>query len=144
MSHKEEVVALAFELRSFVSDLNIALAERFRPLGLTCTQAEALLALEQIQPASLKELAEHLVAESGHPSRLVSRLVTDGLIDRKPSEQDGRAVLLSLTEEGRALARQADEARMPLVENIASHHGTDMGDTVAVLRSLRASLSSAV
>lgn len=140
MSRKEDVLALAFEVRSIVSDLNSALAETFRPLGLTCTQAEALLALSQIEPVTLKELAENLVAESGHPSRLVSRLVADGLIDRAASAHDGRAVLLSLTDRGRSLARRADDARRPLIETISRRHGADLADAVILLRSLRTSL----
>lgn len=36
MSRSDDVVALAFELRSPVSDLDAVLAERFHLLGLTC------------------------------------------------------------------------------------------------------------
>ena len=136
-------MALAFELRSLVLELNAALAQCFHPLGLTCVQAEALLALDTIQPATLRQLAGHLVAESGHPSRLVSRLVERGLIERAPSPDDGRAVLLSLTEQGQDLARRADEARTPLIELVREHHGADLDQAVRLLRSLRASFTSA-
>jgi DNA-binding MarR family transcriptional regulator len=50
--------------------------EAMRPLGLTGAQADALVVIAQASPVSLKELGELLIAESGHPSRLVDRSST--------------------------------------------------------------------
>ena len=100
MSHESgaaAVLAFSFEVKSLVTELNAALATLFRPLGLTCVQAEAIMALDDLSPVTLKQLAAHLVAESGHPSRRVSRLVENGLVARTGPEQDGRAAVLELT-----------------------------------------------
>ncbi|MCO6660028.1 winged helix DNA-binding protein [Cutibacterium avidum] len=64
------------------------------------------MTLGELGPVSLKELAGCLVAESGHPSRLVSRLVDLGYATRSASSDDGRAVILTLTEEGRLSLRR--------------------------------------
>ncbi|AOS61877.1 MarR family winged helix-turn-helix transcriptional regulator [Actinoalloteichus hymeniacidonis] len=135
-SDENAVLRFAFAVRKLTTELNAALATRFRPLGLTCVQAEALMALDALGPVTLKQLAEHLVAESGHPSRLISRLVDDGLVTRAASESDGRAVTLLLTERGRDLAAQARAARAPLVAEFARRHGDRLDATTDLMREL--------
>jgi len=146
MSHNSSeasVLAFSFEVRSLVTDLNGALTTLFRPLGLTCVQAEALMALDQLGPATLKRLGEHLVAESGHPSRLVSKLVADGLVARRASESDGRAVVLELTDRGRDLAVRARAARAPLLAEFSARFGGRLDRTTDVLRDVRSALTGA-
>lgn len=140
MSHTSDqdvVLAFSFELKSLVTELNAALAIRFRPLGLSCVQADAIMALEKLGPVTLKQLAEHLVAESGHPSRLVSRLVAEGLVTRTASSSDGRAVALELTEHGRDLAARARTAREPLLAQFAKGYGSRLDATADLFRELR-------
>jgi DNA-binding MarR family transcriptional regulator len=85
--------------------------DAMRPLGLTAAQADALSVIAQAGAISLKELGELLIAEGGHPSRLVDRLVDAGLVERRPAEDDRRKIVLSLTAEGRRLERRAQKAR---------------------------------
>lgn len=144
MSHASaevDVLAFAFEARSFVADLNAALAEVFRPIGLTCVQAEALLALGHLGPTTLKELGEHLVAESGHPSRLISRLVADGLVAREVSARDARAVTLTLTDRGQACAEAAREARAPLIDEVACAYAGRLAAGARLMSELRRHLA---
>jgi DNA-binding MarR family transcriptional regulator len=82
-----------------------------QPLGLTGAQADALTVLRQSGPISLKELGKLLIAEGGHPSRLVDRLVEAGLVERRPAAEDRRRVVISLTPEGRRLERRARKLR---------------------------------
>ena len=135
------VLAFSFEVKSLVTELNAALAALFRPLGLTCVQAEALMALDDLGPVTLKQLAAHLVAESGHPSRLVSRLVENGLVVRAGSQSDGRAVVLELTEEGAQRAAQARAARAPLLADFARRYGVRLETATALIRDLRDNLA---
>lgn len=139
MSHTsvDTVVAFAFEIRSLVNELNTALAAAFRPLGLTGVQAEAIMALDDVGPVTLKDLSTRLVAESGHPSRLLTRLTNEGLVTRRQSEADGRAVILELTARGRFLARQAREARAPLIQAWAESFGDGLDDLTSLLRDIR-------
>ncbi|GAA4064997.1 MULTISPECIES: MarR family winged helix-turn-helix transcriptional regulator [Microbacterium] len=144
MSHESgaaAVLAFSFEVKSLVTELNAALATLFRPLGLTCVQAEAIMALDDLGPVTLKQLAAHLVAESGHPSRLVSRLVENGLVARTGSEKDGRAVVLELTGPGALLAAQARAARAPLLADFAEHYGARLDTVTTLIRDLRHDLA---
>lgn len=131
------VLSFAAELKRLVNEINRALSARFRLVGLTGVQAEALMALDRLGPVTLKQLSEHLIAESGHPSRLVSRLVTEGFVSRQVSERDGRAVTLMLTEKGREHAALAFEARAPLVAEFAERFGDRVVDTTTLLREFR-------
>src|SRR5918992_5991603 len=92
-------------------DLERRMNEAMRPLGLTAAQADALVVIGQAGPLSLKDLGELLIAEAGHPSRLVDRLVEAGLVERRAAGDDRRRVELSLTRRGRTLERQVLEAR---------------------------------
>lgn len=131
--HEQVVIDLAGQVKALVPALNAVLAEVFRPLGLTCVQANALMALAEHQPVTLGGLAEHLVAESGHPSRLVARLESAGWVRRDPDPRDHRAALLSLTAEGERLAAAAVAARAPLVRNLAARHGDRAAEVLEVL-----------
>jgi DNA-binding MarR family transcriptional regulator len=83
------------------------LAQQLRPLGLTPSQAEVLRVLADHAPLTLNGLGSLLVCESGSsPSRLVDRVVAQGLVHRRPGSSDGRAVELTLTAAGKRLARQ--------------------------------------
>lgn len=90
--------------------------DAMRPLGLTGAQADALIVIGQAGPLSLRELGELLIAEAGHPSRLVERLVAAGLVERRPAEDDRRRIVLSLTPRGRRLAGRASAAREAALE----------------------------
>ena len=87
-----------------------------RPLGLTAAQADAITVIGQAGPLSLRELGELLIAEAGHPSRLVDRLVDAGLVERRPAEDDRRRIVLSLTATGRRLDKRIQAAREEQLE----------------------------
>jgi MarR family transcriptional regulator, organic hydroperoxide resistance regulator len=113
--------------------------EAMRPLGLTGAQADALLVIRQAGPLSLKELGELLIAEAGHPSRLVDRLVDAGLVERREAGDDRRRVILSLTPQGRKVEKQAAEARHAIVEASAQlFGGEDVEPVLALVRKLLA------
>jgi DNA-binding MarR family transcriptional regulator len=107
----DQVLQLALAVKALQRALEQGANEAMRPLGLTGAQADALTVLRQAGPISLKELGELLIAEGGHPSRLVDRLVEAGLVERRPAEEDRRRIVLSLTSEGRRLERRAERLR---------------------------------
>ncbi len=80
--------------------------DAMRPLGVTAVQADAIYVLGTAGPLALKELGDLMIAESGHPSRLVDRLVESGLVARGAVTNDRRRVELSLTHKGRRLYEQ--------------------------------------
>ena len=106
-------------------------------LGLTGPQDDALVVIGQSEPVSLKDLGELLIAEAGHPSRLVDRLVGAGLVTRRVAGDDRRRVELSLTKRGHELEKQVQAARdgvLDLARQIVGEH--DLEPVLAVLRDL--------
>ncbi|HEV2375737.1 MAG TPA: MarR family transcriptional regulator [Streptosporangiaceae bacterium] len=117
MTHKPiSDAGLATALRISVSRL----ARRLRaernvpgPAGdhLSDTQLAALIALERHGPMTPGELADHEKVQPPSMTRVISALVEAGLVTRSAHPTDRRQVLLSVTEEGRELVRQARRRR---------------------------------
>src|ERR1700754_915478 len=107
----DAVYELALLVKAGQYELERRTNDVMRPLGLTGAQADALTVISQAQPLSLKQLGEMLIAEGGHPSRLVDRLVDAGLVERRPGVADRRQIDLTLTAEGHALVSRVEDAR---------------------------------
>ena len=79
--------------------------------GLTPQQHQALLALRGASGASVSVgyVAERLSLKPHSATGLVDRLEALGLVERRPSPDDGRQALLDLTPKARALLRELSE-----------------------------------
>jgi DNA-binding MarR family transcriptional regulator len=107
----DPLLELALLVKAGQREFERRVNEAMRPLGVTAAQADAIAVIGQAGPLSLKELGELLIAEAGHPSRLVDRLVEAGLVERRAAGQDRRRVELSLTPKGRRLEKRVLAAR---------------------------------
>jgi DNA-binding MarR family transcriptional regulator len=58
------------------------------------------------EPICIRDLNRHVLLSQPALSRLVDRLADRGLVERRPDPADGRSVLLSLSQAGRAVQRQ--------------------------------------
>jgi DNA-binding MarR family transcriptional regulator len=87
------------------------LDERLRPLGLTFARYEVLVLLSFSRRGALPlgKIGERLQVHATSVTPLVKRLENAGLITRTPHPEDGRAVLASITPEGRAVMQQATD-----------------------------------
>jgi MarR family transcriptional regulator, organic hydroperoxide resistance regulator len=112
----DPLLELALLVKAGQRELERRTNEAMQPLGLTAAQADALTVIGQAEPLSLKELGELLIAEAGHPSRLVDRLVASGLVQRRAAGDDRRRVELSLTPQGHGLEERVHEARQSVLD----------------------------
>jgi DNA-binding MarR family transcriptional regulator len=85
---------------------------------LSTTQVRVLGILRDHQPR-MAELAQHLGLDKSSISGLIDRAETRGLVQRDASPDDGRAVRVSLTAEGRDLARTVEEQVRERVAGVA-------------------------
>ena len=100
---------------------NRALADALRPLGVSPAQAEVLpVVREATGPLSVREIGDLLVCETGSPSRLVTSLVTAGLLHGVRDTADARVTRLSLTAIGRRIAQQVVATEQGFVRRLAS------------------------
>ena len=98
---------LAQALGLFVRRIRAAAASH----GLSLTEGSVLGRLEREGPMTTAELAR---AESVKPQSMgttVAALEEMGFIDRKPHPTDGRQMMISLTERGRAVRQSARDAK---------------------------------
>ncbi|HEY2442564.1 MAG TPA: MarR family transcriptional regulator [Streptosporangiaceae bacterium] len=105
---------LATSLRISVSRLARRLRVERQAEGLTSlsdTQLAALAALETHAAMTPGELAEHEKVQPPSMTRVIAVLEERQLVMRAPHPTDGRQVVLTVTEEGRALVTQARRRR---------------------------------
>jgi DNA-binding MarR family transcriptional regulator len=133
----DSLLELAMLVKAGQRELERRRNEAMRPLGVTAAQGDALVVIGQAGPLSLKELGELLIAEAGHPSRLVDRLVEGGLVARGAAGDDRRRVVLSLTARGRRLEKRVLAARQDVLELGRQLIGDrDLGPALELLREL--------
>jgi DNA-binding MarR family transcriptional regulator len=90
--------------------------------NLTVNEYDVLFTLSRCPSGWLRlnELNDNVLLSQSSLSRLVDRLEKRGLVERTPAPDDGRGVLLKLTEEGAALQKE-----------IGREHVRDIAELVA-------------
>lgn len=84
--------------------------------------------------ARLGALAEAVLLPQPSLSRLVDRLVAQGLLEREPDPADRRGVVLVLTDAGRAVQREVGRRHATAIAEALGEHLGD--DELTVLRDL--------
>ena len=78
-----------------------------KPLGLTYTQYIVFLVLWEKDGITVGEICDRLMLDNGTLSPLLKKMQQEGYVERKRSGEDDRVVLITLTNEGRALQEKA-------------------------------------
>ncbi|MEU6203530.1 MULTISPECIES: MarR family winged helix-turn-helix transcriptional regulator [Micromonospora] len=108
---------LAPQLRDAITRLNRRVRQA-RPVGdLTITQLSALTSLGLAGALTPRELADVERVQPPTMTRIVAKLEERGLVQRTPHPTDGRQVILSSTEGGRAVLEQFERARNEWLAN---------------------------
>ena len=82
-----------------------------KPLGITYTQYIVFLVLWEHGSITVGELSRRLYLDSGTLTPLLKKLEKAGYVERTRGKEDERVVIVSLTEQGRALKTAA--AKIP-------------------------------
>lgn len=91
-----------------------------RGTGLTLPQMHCVEALGAYGPLRMKDLAARLGVTMGTLTVMVDRLSDQGLMERKPNEEDGRSYWLSLTPSGEKLHQEHHRHHETLAEEITA------------------------
>lgn len=86
-------------------------AERCHAHGLSLMGAHAIALLEMHGPMPMSRLADDLGVALPNATGIIGRLSERGIVDREHADADRRVVLVSLTERGRQLIGEMEEAR---------------------------------
>ena len=137
MPDAEQLLKLDNQLCFALYSASLAMTKTYKPfletLGLTYPQYLVMLILWEKDDVLVKDLGERLYLDSGTLTPLLKRMETSGLLERKRDAEDERQVRITLTRNGRALKRKAQEIPMQIL--CAS------GSTPQVFTELRAALN---
>ncbi len=93
---------LAKSSKSIEQEMEARFQKNFKQ---SMSRFDVLSQLDRCDPDWLPmgRLARQLIASKGNITRLVDRMIQEGLIDRRPSPDDRRIIQVGLTDKGRAL-----------------------------------------
>ena len=116
----EQEAQLSIERTAAV--LGHALAEAFKPYGITATQYNVLRILRGAGKGGLcrNEVRDRLISQMPDVTRLLDRMEDSGLIERERSSEDRRLVSTRITSAGTALLHKLDG---PIAEVHRRHLG---------------------
>ena len=108
-----ELLKLDNQLCFALYSANLALNQRYRellaPLNITYPQYLVMLVLWEKDKLTVSDIGKKLFLESSTLTPLLKRLEAQHLLQRRRSSQDERQVLIHLTEQGKALQKQAEK-----------------------------------
>jgi DNA-binding MarR family transcriptional regulator len=88
--------------------------------GLTMPERQALSRLDRFGPATSSELARQAQITAQAMGATVAALQARGLVERRPDPEDGRRVILSVTDAGRQELQDKRNARTELLARALS------------------------
>ncbi|MBR2086034.1 MAG: MarR family transcriptional regulator [Oscillospiraceae bacterium] len=100
---------LCFPLYAAARTITNLYTPYLKPLGLTYTQYLVFLVLWEKDGIAVGEICKKLMLDSGTLSPLLKKMQQQGYLVKIHSKEDERAVLISLTEQGRALQEAAKD-----------------------------------
>lgn len=128
---------LAYMIASINRQLENELEERLRPGGVPVDQFRILEVLDASEPCPMGEIASQSLIEPPTLTKIVDKMVGDGLVYRAPDPNDRRRVLILMAPAGKALFR-----RLRGVSSAQEHRIVELlqADNAAELKKLLRSL----
>ncbi|HVR99628.1 MAG TPA: helix-turn-helix domain-containing GNAT family N-acetyltransferase [Thermoanaerobaculia bacterium] len=101
------------------------------------TEARVMWELAHREEATAAELGRELGLDAGYLSRILNGFQKQGLINRRPSEADGRQSLLRLTEQGReAFAGLDGSTRMEIEALLGNLPASEQGRLIRAMETI--------
>jgi MarR family transcriptional regulator, organic hydroperoxide resistance regulator len=94
----------------------LELEKVLKPIGLDMSRWRVLSALLEHGRLGVSEIAEHCLLKLNTTTKIVQRMVADGLVVTRGSRIDGRVTEVSLTEDGERQGRRARQLAQQLFE----------------------------
>src|ERR1700737_1858563 len=108
MDELDDRVAIVRRFSRFYTRKIGVLHEGLLGSPLSLTEGRVIWELAQRAQATASQLAAELALDAGYLSRILAGFDGRGLIDRRPSEHDGRQLIIALSEAGQALYAAID------------------------------------
>lgn len=110
-----------------------------KPHALTFARYEALVLLHFSRSGELplSVIGERLMVHPTSVTNTIDRLVSQGLVERRPNPNDGRGVLARLTAEGRKVVKKATADLMSDGFGLVAYDEKTLAQLFTLLRELR-------
>jgi DNA-binding MarR family transcriptional regulator len=133
ISEGSEDHALARSLRAAYLLMHRRVDALFAPVGVTADQFVLLTALAQATTLTQRELADRIVCDENTLRAMLVLLENKALVRREVHPDDGRARLVSLTDEGERLQSTLWEQSEAFRQNLIALLGPTDSETLVVL-----------
>lgn len=105
-------------LNRAVSRYNVVIEAELRKIGIDIPTWRVLMILGERSPQPIAQIARSAVINISTMMRIVERMTKAGLIDSRPSMDDGRVTELFLTEDGREKLAAARQVTAPVYRKL--------------------------
>ena len=124
---------LAYMIASLNRQLEAELEDRLRPGGVPIEQYRILEVLDASEPAAMGEIAQQSLIEAPTLTKIIDKMVAEGLVYRAPDPDDRRRVLILMAPAGKTLFK-----RLRGVSTAQEQRIVDLleGEKAAALRTL--------
>lgn len=140
MTSVSDSVAAIRAFNRFYTRFVGALGEGHLGTPYTLTEIRVLFELHHGDELTSSDLCRLLNLDAGYLSRILKRFEAQGFVERRPSEQDGRSSILSLTPTGREefvqLDQRAANAIACTLERLPSNHIQRLTSAMGVIRNI--------
>jgi DNA-binding MarR family transcriptional regulator len=109
---------LAYVIAMVNKQLEDELQERLRPAGVPIEQLRILEVLQVQEGRTMGDLAARALIEPTTLTKIIDRMVSDGLVHRRPDPDDRRRVLIRTAPGGKALYKRLDRITMGQEERL--------------------------
>jgi len=106
------------------------MTEALAPLGLTLAQFTALSVLDAKGQASNAQVAERSFITPQSANEVMNAMASRNWVSREPDPTHGRIVLLQLTDEGRAVLRECEQAVKAIEKQMMEGTGLEAAGAV--------------
>ena len=136
----DDMLALDNQFCFALYSASLAMTKTYKPLldklGLTYPQYLVMLVLWQEDGLLVKTIGEKLFLDSGTLTPLLKRLEASGLIVRARDLEDERQVRITLSREGRALKRRAQDIPQQVLcaSGLSEHAVSSLRAQLALVR----------
>lgn len=105
-----------------------------KKIGMDVARWRVLMILNEINPASVSELADHAVIKLSTMTKTVIRMQVEGLVVTSPRQSDARVTEVSLTEAGRSaigsVRKQASKVFRQAFQNFNAKELNSLNETL--------------
>lgn len=140
MEYDQEVVDKVRSFNRFYTNVIGLLDQHFLDSPFSLTEVRVLYEIRFTEECSAKKIRANFVIDEGYLSRIIDKLIRQGLVQKSLSPADGRVHLVRLTDKGwREFSKLNDDSNKVIagmIEKLSESETTDLVSMMGRIREL--------